>query len=41
MAKPYLRDESKLAMPIDTDDANAANVKVGAQGFIEGIQSEG
>jgi acetate kinase len=29
-----------LAMHIDTDEANAANVQTGAQGYIEGIQSE-
>src|SRR4051794_29951418 len=31
----------KLAMHIDTDEGNAANVKAGAHGFIDGIQSEG
>ncbi|HSI14862.1 MAG TPA: acetate/propionate family kinase [Chthoniobacter sp.] len=30
-----------LAMHIDTDEANAANLKNGAQGFIDGIQNEG
>lgn len=29
-----------LAMHIDTDEANAANLKNGAQGFIDGIQSD-
>ena len=29
-----------LAMHIDTDEANAANVQTGAQGHIDGIQSE-
>jgi acetate kinase len=31
----------KLAMHIDTDEANAASVQTGAQGYIEGIQSAG
>lgn len=30
-----------LAMHIDTDEANAANVQTGARAYIEGIQSEG
>ena len=29
------------AQTVTPDEANAANVKTGAQGFIEGIQSEG
>jgi len=29
-----------LAMHVDTDEANAANVRTGAQGFIDGIQNE-
>ena len=29
-----------LAMHIDTDEGNAANVQTGAQGYIDGIQSE-
>ena len=31
----------KLAIHIDTDEGNAANVKTGAKGYIDGIQSEG
>jgi acetate kinase len=31
----------KLAMHIDTDEGNAANLKTGAKGYIDGIQSEG
>jgi acetate kinase len=30
-----------LAMHIDTDEANAANLQTGAKGYIEGIQSQG
>jgi propanediol utilization protein len=29
-----------LAMHLDTDEANAATVRTGAQGYIKGIQSE-
>lgn len=29
-----------LAMHVDTDEANAANIQTGAQGYIEGIQAE-
>ena len=29
-----------LAMHIDTDEANAASVQTGAEGFIDGIQQE-
>jgi acetate kinase len=31
----------RLAMHIDTDEANAANLRTGAQGFLAGIQDEG
>jgi acetate kinase len=29
-----------LAMHIDTDEANSANLRNGAQGYIDGIQQE-
>src|SRR4029450_2235071 len=29
-----------LAMHIDTDEANAANLRTGAHGFLDGIQNE-
>ena len=29
-----------LAMHIDTDEANAAHVQTGAQGYIDGIQNQ-
>ena len=31
----------KLAIRIDTDEGNAANVKTGAKGYIDGIQNQG
>lgn len=31
----------KLAMHIDTDEANAAHITTGVQGVIDGIQSRG
>ena len=31
----------RLAMHIDTDEGNAANLRTGMQGFIEDIQSRG
>jgi propanediol utilization protein len=31
--------DCRLAMHIDTDEANAANVAVGAQAFVDSIQS--
>jgi propanediol utilization protein len=30
-----------LAMHIDTDEGNAANLSTGAKGYLEGIQSQG
>ena len=30
----------RLAMHIDTDEANAANLQTGAQGIIDGVQDE-
>jgi acetate kinase len=30
----------RLAMHLDTDEANAANLETGAQGYVEGIQNE-
>jgi len=35
-----VRDDFALAMHIDTDEANAANLTNGAQGYIDGIQRE-
>jgi len=29
-----------LAMHIDTDEANAAHIQTGAQGYIEAVQSQ-
>jgi acetate kinase len=31
----------KLTMHIVTDEGDVANVKTGAQGYLDGIQSEG
>jgi propanediol utilization protein len=30
----------RLAMHLDTDEANAANLQTGVQGYLEGIQSQ-
>jgi len=30
----------RVAMHIDTDEANAANLKTGLQGYLDGIQSQ-
>ena len=30
----------RIAMHIDTDEANAANLRTGVQGFLDGIQSQ-
>jgi acetate kinase len=31
----------KLAMHLDTDEGNAANITTGMNGFIDGIQTQG
>jgi acetate kinase len=38
--KVRVRPEFRLAMHLDTDEANAADLESGARGFIDGIQAE-
>jgi acetate kinase len=36
-----VNENFSLAMHIDTDEANSANIKTGMKGYLEGLQSEG